>query len=116
MDLHVPARGLLQEHLRWEKAHVVGHSMGGMAAMKLAAMVPARVASLSVISSTGGGWQSVPSTWRAIRYAWRVRPPATRASRSLNLRVAKPFCHYSLEFEAIRAIAEPQPEPCIGGW
>ena len=62
----------LQEHLRWEKAHIVGHSMGGMAAMKLAAMVPARVSSLSVISSTGGGWQSVPSTWRAVRYAWRV--------------------------------------------
>ena len=69
---------LLQEHLRWEKAHVVGHSMGGMAAMKLAAMVPARVASLSVISSSGGGWQSVPSTWRAIRYAWRVCVLATR--------------------------------------
>ena len=47
--------------------------MGGMAAMKLAAAQPSRITSLTVISSTGGGWEAIPSTWRAIRYAWMVR-------------------------------------------
>ncbi len=46
--------------------------MGGMAAMKLAAAQPSRIISLTVISSTGGGWEAIPSTWRAIRYAWMV--------------------------------------------
>ena len=56
----------------------MGHSMGGMAAMKLAAAQPSRIISLTVISSTGGGWEAIPSTWRAIRYAWMARssPPA----------------------------------------
>ena len=50
----------------------MGHSMGGMAAMKLAAAQPRRIVSLTIISSTGGGWEAIPSTWRAIRYAWMV--------------------------------------------
>ena len=61
-----------QSHLRWERVHLVGHSMGGMAAMKLAAAQPRRIISLTIISSTGGGWEAIPSTWRAIRYAWMV--------------------------------------------
>ncbi len=47
-------------------------SMGGMISMKLAVMAPERVASLSVISATGGGWQSLPFSWRATRYMWKV--------------------------------------------
>ena len=80
-----------QSHLRWERVHLVGHSMGGMAAMKLAAAQPSRIASLTIISSTGGGWEAIPSTWRAIRYAWMVwlRPsmlPAPHVQCSHDIR------------------------------
>lgn len=46
--------------------------MGGMIAMKLAVVAPERVASLSIISATGGGWQSLPFSWRATKYMWKV--------------------------------------------
>ena len=61
-----------QDHLRWERAHIVGHSMGGMIAMRLALLAPQRVRSLSVLSVTGGGWQSLPLSWRATKYMWKV--------------------------------------------
>lgn len=55
------------DHLGWrERVHLVGHSMGAMIALKLAAAAPQRVASLSVLSATGGGWQAVPKTWSSL--------------------------------------------------
>lgn len=45
----------VMNELGWEKFHVVGHSMGGMIAMLVAATAPERVASLTVISVTAGG-------------------------------------------------------------
>lgn len=52
---------------------MIGHSMGGMIAAKLAAMAPERVASLTLISATAGGWQAVPRTYKALKYAFQVR-------------------------------------------
>ena len=68
---------MLQEHLKWTKVHVVGHSMGGMVATRLAALAPERVASLTLISTTAGGTQAIPRSWRAVKYAMQVRPAAT---------------------------------------
>lgn len=62
----------LMDHLQWETAHIVGHSMGGMIAMKLAVLAPQRVCSLSIVSATGGGWQSLPFSWRAAKYMWKA--------------------------------------------
>ncbi len=63
-----------QEHLGWNKdIHIVGHSMGGMIATRLAALAPERLASLTLISVTSGGFQIIPRSWRALKYALQVR-------------------------------------------
>ena len=65
----------MQEHLGWGRdIHVVGHSMGGMVATRLAALAPERLASLTLISVTSGGLQIIPRSWRALKYALQVRP------------------------------------------
>ena len=62
------------EDLGWPTAHIVGHSMGGMIAVKLAANHPSRIASLTVISTSAGGWDALrPRSWRQIKMAWKVR-------------------------------------------
>lgn len=53
--------GLL-DHLRVERAHIVGVSMGGMIAQTIAARRPERVLSLtSIMSSTGSRWRGQPA-------------------------------------------------------
>lgn len=49
--------------------------MGGMIATMLAAQHPQRVHTLTLISATAGRWQSLPTSWAAIKYAWQVLPP-----------------------------------------
>ncbi|CAI5495235.1 unnamed protein product [Closterium sp. Naga37s-1] len=50
----------LADHLGWTKFHVVGHSMGGMIATKVAAIAPHRVISLALISTSRGGFDILP--------------------------------------------------------
>ena len=52
----------LMDSLGWSSAHVVGFSMGGMIATKLASHHPRRVQSLLLLSVTAGGWQ----VWRVL--------------------------------------------------
>ena len=62
-----------QEHVGWEHAHVVGHSMGAMIALKLAAAHPERIDSLTLVSATCGHFESIPRSWRALWYSLQVR-------------------------------------------
>ena len=63
----------LMDHLGWQRAHVVGVSMGGMVAQHLALEHPERVASLvSMSSSTGARWY-LPAP-RAMRALFAPRP------------------------------------------
>lgn len=61
-----------QEHISWEHAHVVGHSMGAMVALKLAAAHPEHIDSLTLVSTTCGHLQSIPRSWRALWYSIQV--------------------------------------------
>ncbi|CAA0813029.1 alpha/beta-Hydrolases superfamily protein [Striga hermonthica] len=85
----------LIDHLGWEKAHVFGHSMGGMIACKFAAMVPERVLSLALLNVTGGGYECIPKLDRqtlsiAMRFL-KARTPEQRAAIDLDT-------HYSQEY------------------
>ncbi|GJP41346.1 hypothetical protein CLOM_g1006 [Closterium sp. NIES-68] len=50
----------LADHLGWTRFHLVGHSMGGMIACKVAAAASHRIISLGLISVTGGGFDLLP--------------------------------------------------------
>ncbi|CAN7006352.1 unnamed protein product [Brassica rapa subsp. trilocularis] len=89
----------LLDHLGWERAHIIGHSMGAMIACKLAAMVPERVLSLALLNVTGGGFECFPKLDRltlsiAIRF-WMAKTPKQRAKVDLDT-------HYSQDFLAER--------------
>ncbi|KAG2485288.1 hypothetical protein HYH03_015963 [Edaphochlamys debaryana] len=61
----------VMDQLGWAKAHVVGHSMGGMIAARLGCMAPERVASLMLVSVSGGGMEAFPVNWRALVAAFK---------------------------------------------
>ena len=63
---------------KWEKVHLVGHSMGGMVAQAVAIEVPERVASLTTIGScTGPGLGPCgPRVLQLVRDGMRVMYPA----------------------------------------
>ncbi|WIA35317.1 hypothetical protein OEZ86_003772 [Tetradesmus obliquus] len=71
----IMARDVLavMDQLRWDKAHVLGFSMGGMIAQRLAVAAPSRIASLTLLSTSAGGWQIVPThSWSGLKTALRM--------------------------------------------
>jgi 3-oxoadipate enol-lactonase len=70
----------LMDHLGWHDAHVVGISMGGMIAQKLALRAPRRVRTLALLATHGGGRGALPRprTVRRFMAAHFARDPMTR--------------------------------------
>ncbi|MCB9743398.1 MAG: alpha/beta fold hydrolase [Alphaproteobacteria bacterium] len=80
----------LMDHLGWERAHVVGHSLGGMIAQELSLRAPERVRTLSLLSTHGGGLiDGLPTStamWCILRsLTARSREAALQASMTSNL-------------------------------
>ncbi|CAI7856974.1 unnamed protein product [Closterium sp. NIES-53] len=85
----------LADHLGWTHFHVVGHSMGGMIASKVAATAPHRVKSLALISVSGGGFDLLPRLDSRLFSVgvrmMKARTPEMRAHVDLDT-------HFSREF------------------
>jgi pimeloyl-ACP methyl ester carboxylesterase len=58
----------LLDHLEIEQAHIVGYSMGGFIALKMATLYPERVSSIVL---GGSGW--IDSQWDELGPAWEVQ-------------------------------------------
>ncbi|CAI9086918.1 OLC1v1020848C1 [Oldenlandia corymbosa var. corymbosa] len=98
----------VMDHLGWEKAHVFGHSMGGMIACKMAALVPCRILSLGLLNVTGGGYECVPKLDRqtlsiAIRFM-RAKTPQQRAAVDLDTHYSKEYLEECVGTKTRRAI------------
>jgi pimeloyl-ACP methyl ester carboxylesterase len=63
---------LLQDHLQWERAHILGFSMGGMVSQSLAVLAPHRVQSLTLLGTSRGGFQIIPNSWAGLRVAFKM--------------------------------------------
>eukprot|EP00892_Ulva_mutabilis_P010834 jgi/Ulvmu1/8122/UM040_0017.1 len=80
------------DYIGWRRVHVVGFSMGGMVAAKFAATWPGRTASLSVVSTSRGNWDSLPRSWRALKYVFMIsrdRSPRMRARIDLKFHFSR---------------------------
>ncbi|KAG7390625.1 hypothetical protein PHYPSEUDO_007087 [Phytophthora pseudosyringae] len=54
----------LLDHVGWDSAHFIGGSMGGMIAIELAATVPERLRSLTLLVTTRGAYLPHPRMWK----------------------------------------------------
>ncbi|KAI3762377.1 hypothetical protein L1987_52806 [Smallanthus sonchifolius] len=98
----------VMDHLGWKKAHVFGHSMGGMIASKLAALFPDRLLSLALLNVTGGGYECLPKLDRqtlsiAVRFL-RAKTPEQRAAVDLDTHYTQEYLEESVGGETRRTV------------
>ncbi len=99
-DMAADALGVL-DALEIKKAHVVGVSMGGMIAQRVAIAAPERVTSLTSIMSTSGA-RGLPQPDRKVMRVLLSRPTSTSQDAVVD--------HYVKLFTAIGSPAHPTPE------
>lgn len=99
-DMAADALGVLNA-LEIKKAHVVGVSMGGMIAQRVAIAAPERVSSLTSIMSTSGA-RGLPQPERKVMRVLLSRPNGTDSDAVVD--------HYVKLFTAIGSPAHPTPE------
>ncbi|GAA0175715.1 hydrolase [Lithospermum erythrorhizon] len=102
----------VMDHLKWRKAHVFGHSMGGMIACKLAALAPNRISSLALLNVTGGGYQCLPklnggTLSIALRFL-KAKTPEQRAAVDLDTHYSKDYLEEYVGNQTRRAILYQQ--------
>lgn len=98
----------LMDDLGWDRAHVVGHSMGGVIAQQLALDAPERVMSLGLLCTfvrgRDGAVPSLPMMWLGLRT--RVGTPAMRRRAFVEMVVARSQLA-SIDRDAFAAKLEP---------
>ncbi len=79
--------GFLLDHVGWESAHVVGHSLGGPVAIQLALQDRARVKSLTLLCTVGRGRDATRLTGRLLLLGMLSRIGTRRSRRRAFLRM-----------------------------
>jgi aminoacrylate hydrolase len=74
----------------WESAHVVGHSLGGLVALRFALSARERVRSLSLLCTFAGGRAAAPLSRRMLWLGLRSRVGTRRMRRRGFLRLVLP--------------------------
>ena len=81
----------VMDHLNWERAHVLGNSLGGMVAQELALLAPARIATLSLVvtCSAGAGATELVAYAELTKMAFEsdVRKKLSHGNRFLFLQI-----------------------------
>ena len=80
----------IMNELRWDSAHVVGHSLGGPVALAMALNEPRRVRSLSLLCTIARGRDATRPSWRLVWLGVRSRVGPRRARRRAFLDLVMP--------------------------
>ncbi|RLN36587.1 hypothetical protein BBI17_009691, partial [Phytophthora kernoviae] len=75
----------LMDYLKWDTAHVVGISMGGMISQELALAAPSRVRSLTLMVTTRGKYTEDPRSKEPMRGNLNAKEPEDVAKSQLEL-------------------------------
>lgn len=96
----------LLDHLGWQRAHAVGHSMGGLIVQELARRAPERVASLSLMSTLRRGRDATVPSLGNLRISLRARFGAERSRWLAAAELAFPRPHLATlsEEERLRLV------------
>lgn len=85
--------GAVLDHVGWESAHVVGHSLGGLVALQLALTDRARVGSLSLLCTFADGRAATGMTWRKLWLGLRSYVGSRSMRRRAFLQMVMPKHH-----------------------
>ena len=80
----------LMDHIRWESAHVIAHSLGGLVALHLALTSRARVRSLSLLCTSARGRDATRLSGRMLWLGLRSRIGSSRMRRRAFLQIVMP--------------------------
>ncbi|KAG7397217.1 hypothetical protein PHYBOEH_001095 [Phytophthora boehmeriae] len=75
----------LMDYLKWDTAHVVGISMGGMISLELASAAPKRVRSLTLMVTTRGKYIEDPRSKEPMSKSMNAKVPEDVAQSQLEL-------------------------------
>ncbi|MEQ1505346.1 MAG: alpha/beta fold hydrolase [Myxococcota bacterium] len=100
------ARAVL-DALGWDRAHVVGHSLGGVIAQQLALDAPARVRTLSLLCTFHRGRDVGIPSWRVVWSGLRSRVGTQAMRRRAFLELVAPRSVLAGDRDAVAAAMAP---------
>jgi pimeloyl-ACP methyl ester carboxylesterase len=80
----------LMDHVGWASAHIVGHSLGGLVALRLALMAKARVRSMSLLCSFARGADALRMTLALVWILLRLKFAPRRWRRDAFMELVLP--------------------------